>query len=542
MLRRAAIAGLVAAGCLVQPAAASAHAVLTHSTPHRDATVDVVPQRVQVDFNEPVGTSVGAVRVFDEQGERVDDVSLTRPKPESVAVDMPDELPPGLYTATYRVMSADGHPVSGGLVFGVRTAVRAGSTGPPVEELLRRQEAGPTVEALYGIARGLSYGALLLLIGAVVFRLLVWRAPGRWPGRLLLAAGLTGLLASAAAFPLQGLLATGLGLGALLDGPVLSASADANAGLASAIRAGLWLALLAALLPRRTWARGDTVVVAALVAGIVATLPWGGHAGTQEPGAVLVPADVAHVVGAGAWLGGLVCLLVAFWPRGAAPGDPGTAAATGAFSRLALASVVLLVVAGTVQAWWYLGSVGALVEGAYGIALLAKIALVAVVVALGARNRRLLLRPGGGGAQLRRIMRAEVGIAVLVLAATVVLVRAAPPVALAALPEERELVLGPMRMQMVAEPARVGSNAFHLYLFDRRTGAQIDRVDEMLMTLDHPGEGLNFRIPVGRKGPAHYEVLGQPLPAAGRWRIRVEVRVGDFDLYTARTTIEVDEP
>jgi hypothetical protein len=88
----------------------------------------------------------------------------------------------------------------------------------------------------------------------------------------------------------------------------------------------------------------------------------------------------------------------------------------------------------------------------------------------------------------------------------------------------------------------VGSNAFHLYLFDRRTGAQVDEVDAVLLTLVHAGRDLRFKVAVGRKGPAHYELLGQPLPAEGRWDVRVEVREGEFDLYTARTTLNARAP
>ena len=94
-----------------------------------------------------------------------------------------------------------------------------------------------------------------------------------------------------------------------------------------------------------------------------------------------------------------------------------------------------------------------------------------------------------------------------------------------------------MRMELVAEPARVGSNAFHLYLFDRRSGAQVDRVDEVLLYLEHRERDLRFKVAVARKGPAHYELLGQPMPAEGRWDLKVEVRQGEFDLFTARSEV-----
>lgn len=57
----------------------------------------------------------------------------------------------------------------------------------------------------------------------------------------------------------------------------------------------------------------------------------------------------------------------------------------------------------------------------------------------------------------------------------------------------------------------------------------------MLLTLTH--EDLRFKVAVGRKGPAHDELLGQPLPAKGRWDVRVEVRRGELRRSTARTAL-----
>ena len=141
---------------LVLPASAAGHAVLTHSTPHRGATVTDAPPQVVFDFNEPVEVSFGSLRVYDEEGDRVDAGEIVRPNdsPKSVGVKL-GGLERGLYTATFRVISADGHPVSGGFSFGVGTAVTRGGSAPDVAELLEESDAGPAVEGSYGGARRL---------------------------------------------------------------------------------------------------------------------------------------------------------------------------------------------------------------------------------------------------------------------------------------------------------------------------------------------------------------------------------------------------
>ncbi len=537
---------IVLAGAVlgVLPGHASAHAVLTHTAPHSNATVQTAPERVRLDFNEPVEAAPGTVRVYDADGGRVDRGVPRVPASgaRSVEIDLREDLGRGVYTATYRVVSADGHPVSGGFAFGVGTAVATAGSRPDVADLLERSSAGALVEGLYGAARGLHYAALLLIVGAVVFRLLVWPAgtDRAWPSRLLAGAAALGFTAALAAIALQAALAAGVPLSRAFDGEVLRAALDTRTGEAWLVRAATWWFVLVLLALFGKDPSRVTIAGLAAAAGIViATLPWAGHAGTQAPAGVLVPADVLHAVAAGAWLGGLVLLLAAFWPRAAA--EDGALDATRRFSRIALPAIVVVVAAGVAEAWFYVGSVPALVQTTYGVALLAKLALVAVVVWLGARNRSRLRGAVPGAGALRRAMRAEVGLAAAVLAATAVLVRAEPPVAAGAGPVVRELDLGPLRVQLDVEPAAAGPNDLHVYLFDRRTGEQVGRVQELEVRLEHRERGIGpITLDIPRKGPAHYELLrAGALAVPGTWHARVSARVTEFDEHTASTTFEV---
>lgn len=546
-LTAACVAAVVLAWAL--PGQASAHAVLEHTTPHQNAYVTAAPGSVRLDFNEPIEVSFGAVRVFDERGGRVDSgrVQLAGGTQASVVAALRSGLGRGIYTATYRVVSADGHPVSGGFAFGVGRQVTANRDTPKVADLLARSSAGPAVEGLYGAARGLHYAALLLLVGAVVFRLLVWPAgtAAAWPGRLLVAAAVAGLLSSLAGIALQGALGAGLGLTGALSPDVLRGSVETRTGNAWLLRAAIWTLLVVFLaLYRGFRARAEALALGLPTAALVATLPYAGHADTQAPRSVLIPADVLHVLAAGAWLGGLVLLLVCFWPRRRDPVADGAAEATARFSAIALPAVVVLAAAGGAQAWFYLDSVGALVRTTYGWALVAKVLLLAGIVALAAGNRRRTARLAAGAPAaaggLRRSMAAEVGLAALALAATATVVRAAPPATIASGPVVRELDLGPLRLQLDIEPGRVGANDYHLYLFDRRTGAQVDRVEELTVRLVQPEKEIGpILLDIPRKGPAHYELRNSTLGVRGTWDVTITARISEFDAHAVRMQMEV---
>ena len=137
-------------------------------------------------------------------------------------------------------------------------------------------------------------------------------------------------------------------------------------------------------------------------------------------------------------------------------------------------------------------------------------------------------------------MRAEVAFAVLVLAATATLERAAPPATIAGGPVVRELDLGPMRLQMDIEFATVGSDDYHLHLFDGCGGAQIDRVEQLTVRLVQREKGIGpITLDIARKGPAHYELRNSTLGVRGTWDATVTARVSEFDERAARTTFEV---
>jgi copper resistance protein C len=127
--RTAGVAALVGVLILVTAGSAVAHTELVGSTPADGATVPVTPAEVILEFNQPVQTQFGQVAVLDasdghhEQGD---------PKVIGAAVTQGvDALAPGVYRITYRVGSADGHPVTGTLTFTIAAA--APSAAAPSE-------------------------------------------------------------------------------------------------------------------------------------------------------------------------------------------------------------------------------------------------------------------------------------------------------------------------------------------------------------------------------------------------------------------------
>jgi len=146
-----------------------------------------------------------------------------------------------------------------------------------------------------------------------------------------------------------------------------------------------------------------------------------GHA--LDPGRswLEVPFDLLHVLAAAVWLGGLAALALVV-PREGAPAEVRAAAAR-RFSRLALASVVVLAATGVGRALAELSAVSQLWSTGYGRAIIAKTGLFAVLLGLGAQSRS---RVRAGVERLRNLVLAELVFVVGVVIAVAVLTSLRP--------------------------------------------------------------------------------------------------------------------
>lgn len=316
---------------LLLPGLAWGHASLTETSPARGAALDSVPARVVLQFSEPVETSFGALRVFDSQGREVQ-----RGEPSAgadgseISIELEEDLADDFYTVTYRVVSEDAHPVSGGFVFTVGSPGSAPSR--TVSELLADTETGRVTEAAFWLDRWIGYLAIAVAVGLLGFLLLVW-APilraseaGMTAGsgaasarlaRLLAVAVAVGLIASLMALVLQGATAAGTSFWSALDPDVLERVLETRFGEVMALRAVAWLGLLPlALGAAKAFGRSHPLAMPRVALGALASLflivspALAGHASTQEPGWLLLPATVVHVAAMAVWSGGLVALLL----------------------------------------------------------------------------------------------------------------------------------------------------------------------------------------------------------------------------------------
>jgi putative copper export protein len=307
-------------------------------------------------------------------------------------------------------------------------------------------DEGPLPIDLYALGRGLTLWAVVALVGVSVFVALIprWRlAEDDEHALAARALARAWQVARTAALVLLGadLLRAYGQVRSFLD-PTEAFTWDvARAMLLETAWGRGWLCqlsvaaltLAAILATRRRPAIGLAVVSTSALA-LAAVTPLTGHAIENPWGSSLgVGLHAVHLVGAGVWIGTLFTMLVAGLrtARSTMSGDDAAVARmVAAFSPIALTGAALAIGAGSLMGYAYIGDLASLLTGRYGTALLIKLGLLGVTLALGAWNWKRVtptLGQARATAALARSATIEVLIALLVLAVTAVLVALPAP-------------------------------------------------------------------------------------------------------------------
>ncbi len=567
---------LFAIAAVTSAATASAHAQLLGTSPQSGSTVAVQPPEVIFKFNQAIGGTLGAVRVYDAQGDEVDNLDVSHPEGQEhwMGVGLKPHLPDGTYTATYRVISADTHIVYGGLVFNIGHAGAAPKF--TVAGLIGRNKSGKVTEVAFGVVRGLDYLSIALMLGGLAFLLVAW-LPGlsdaagaqpRWREaaqaftrrmqRLLGGAVVVGVTVSVLGVLLQGASAAGVSLWASLKGVILENTLESRFGGVWGLRAIDWLAIGALLLLARALGRPPRWLLALLGLGaayLALTPALAGHASIQSPTGVFFPSDVLHVLAASVWVGGVACLLLALPAATRRLEGPERSrlllAVLARFSPLALGAVVVIAVTGVVQAYIDVRSFEGLFHTTYGALILVKTALLLALIGLGWVNRERVIpalervvgaarAPGGVGVLARRTLRGELALMLGVFGVTAALISYAPPIDAASGPFSINTTLGSAELEMTVEPARVGLNTIHIYLINAKDGTQFTATKELIARATLPAKGIGpLPLQPNLAGPGHYTLNSAELSPGGTWQIQLTDRVSEFEEYTQTVKVPI---
>jgi copper transport protein len=498
------------------------HASLTRSEPPDGAVLAQPPAALTLTFNEPVAPLI--MRLIGPFGRSIALPSVVADG-ATIRVDGLPSLASGTHVLSWRVVSADGHPVGGSLIFSIGAPSAHAPEAAP-------DAAQRSVAAVLWVTKAALYLGLFIGVGGAFFRAWIAEQPLH-TSAIPIAALLTGVIASVLSIGAQGLDA--------LDLPLAAAQERAawQAGLATAYGPTAIVAALSLLAALLAFAGGPGIVSRGLsLAALLGTglaLSLSGHAGTAAPELISRPTLFLHVVCVTFWIGSLLPLYA-----GVRTGFAGKE--FDRFSRAITLAIALLAASGLWLVVAQLDRPDALWTTSYGQVLAAKLALVAALLVLGAANRyvwvpRLQRRGAAAARPLAISIGVEIGVAVAVLGLVALWRFTPPPRALvAAAPTGLHLHGEKAMVQIEFEPSRGKPAGVRLLLFDGQFRPLV--VQAVTLVLANPAAGIEAMRHAARPaGDSTWQLEELRIPMGGPWRLQVEVLITDFDKVTLEDTV-----
>jgi copper resistance protein D len=261
---------------------------------------------------------------------------------------------------------------------------------------------GAEVDGPLVVIRAIHFAATAVVAGSLMFRAVVAEPALRLAqmsatvvcGQILRVAWIALAIAAASGaiwLLLQAASMSGLPFGEAMTWDTLSTVLnETQFGLVSKIRFALAIVLAACLAYDRLAPARWLALVSAL--GFLVAIAWTGHAGStpRQLGYLHLTVDALHLTAAATWIGGLVPLtLLLATVRGNQALASASLAEVAAqrFSTLGIVSVATLLVSGVVNAWILVGSIRGLLVTGYGIVLMLKLAVFAIMLRFATVNR-----------------------------------------------------------------------------------------------------------------------------------------------------------
>lgn len=405
-LRRTAIfLGLtVGLSLLFSAQTALAHNAIDDSSPKDGEVVTAPLNEWVISFTNNVPLNSASAEVINSDGVRTALMNPTHGDSEKIVrFPLPENLS-GSVSGRWRLVSTDGHVVSGRVQFTITTGLVSNSaptTLPPQgssttdapndAEVQRSSFLGFAQEPIRWALRLTGYGALFLFGGLLFAQFNFAQGIFHDPKSILIARGAA--LALTIVPAIQGLQF----VSDLNDSSIFSAILSINDALSStpgsmfllrAVSGGAFIYLIA---QRSLHNFSTTFTKLASVNALVylTTLSYTGHARSFGAPWLGVPVDIAHTAASAVWLGGLAVLIVLVAPH---LESEKLLSAFQRFGDVAKFSVITIIVTGVIQTLRLHSGITTLFTSSHGQILLLKLLAVSLMLKVGDINRRRLIR------------------------------------------------------------------------------------------------------------------------------------------------------
>lgn len=508
------------------PSPVSAHAKLVSSYPGPSTTLNTGPAEIILFFDEDVDVELGRIELFNSAKSKIDigDPYLDATDGKIVRAKVP-EIGADTYVVYWRVTSDDGHPIEGAFSFSV-----GGGTPAEQDQLLTAIVSGEggsaSLKWVIGGGRFLAFLGICALLGVFVITqggalMRLQRVQTLWLAGLMVL-----LVGSLIVMLLYGPYAIRGDWGDVVDVAVLRDTLSVKQGQALAVRVALAVALVVFGIVRSWRERVGAVwqnVAALSLVGILVTFSISGHPSTITPAVLGVTLDALHLGTIGAWLGGLIVLVVAGRALATESGDD--FAVVSQFSKIAVVVLPIGVITGIILGWQIIDDVSLIGHNQYTRLLVAKFLMVVVLLVVSLLARRAL--KAADRVSLRRMVLGEFAIGVVLLTVTSGLVASSPNEKTSCSRPSTDVTVSQsntLASISVSNPC-VGNTFIHVTV-SPPNGSLTKLADATGQMEPVDGSGSVVNLDMIASGINHWTATTS-FPSPGEWKLQFVVDVGD---------------
>lgn len=421
---------------------ASAHPFTEETNPVRFSNVPAGTSEVTVYYSEGVEIDFSVLKVFDSNGDQIDNKDTKYFEGDYSLVVTTPPLTDGTYTITSKVLSkVDGHLVDDAFVFAVGDVkidpALLETTGP--SELIFFPEAGARFPGLVGQT---------IVLGAVIASILIWGTQRKDIIKKDLSkveSAYHSKFMSIVGFGLIIVFASNILMLTIQSLRLETSAFDAlqtNFGMTWIIRMILTIILLGiwfAMERIKNLSIKKQIPLLVLSLALIGTTTMMGHgaASEQEPAIVL---DYIHNLVTAVWIGGIIffafALLPVFSSLDEKRKEKMSLLAIPRFSIMVTIAIGVVIISGPILLWFLESNVGAITGSTYGRLIILKILIASAMVAIGGYHQFGIQRKAESNLKsgsiivhkkLKRALRVEVGLGIALLAVVALLTNGTLP-------------------------------------------------------------------------------------------------------------------
>ncbi len=512
---------------LLFPTQAFAHASLVEVSPAPDSRLESPPDQIALTFNERLEKSLYSIKVLDSNGRSVTSKKAVMSEDQRmIRLDLPSGLPDDYYTVSYKIISADGHPVEMSYIFTLGDALppppAAQSEGMPAMDAMQMSHSGghggaiDSGEIILFLSRMAYFLTMLCLVGWLFWSILEPKKSGD-----LQILGKHWSIVLQRSFLLALLCMIALQLPDMIDEWTGSSFGEL---LGTSIGLSWLVSLILSVIG--FYALGRSKIVDALwIALLLAAKSISGHAMAYEPPVRTIALDWIHLLAAAIWAGGLLYTLIhwrghrayttQFLPR---------------FSRGAWMSLLSLIATGVASTLIFLPKLSYVVYTRWGVLLLAKVGLVLLVLVAGMLMRRKIKKQIV--AKAGWLLKLDFALMLMIMLIVGIFTYSSP------VPANTPLywhVMGTsVHMSAIITPNAPGTNSFEVDVWlpeEQKLPKHVQMLlkykdDDEVAPIEVPLEqSFDHELPYSSPGLTRFVYVGEGpyLPFPGHWELEVRV-------------------